>query len=122
MISVGTRLKVADNSGATEAQCIRVLGGTRKRYARVGEEIVVAIKKAIPTGAVKRKSVVNAVVVRQAAPIKRSDGTTVRFDENAIVIVAKDKLPIGTRVFGPVARELRVHNYTKLISLAPEVI
>ncbi|MFH1749389.1 MAG: 50S ribosomal protein L14 [bacterium] len=122
MISVGSRLKSADNSGALEVECIRVLGGTRKRYARVGDQIVVSVKKALASGGIKRKSVVTAVVVRQKAPIKRKDGTCIRFDENAVVLINKDKLPLSTRIFGPIAREIKTSGFNKIVSLAPEVI
>jgi large subunit ribosomal protein L14 len=122
MIQQESRLKVADNSGAKEILCIRVLGGTRRRYARVGDMIVASVKTANPTGATKRKSVVKAVIVRTVAPIKRKDGSTIRFDENAAVIVGDDKTPKATRVFGPVPRELRELGYGKIISLAPEVL
>lgn len=122
MIQQESRLKVADNSGARELLCIRVLGGTRKRYARVGDIIVASVKDANPAGNTKRKSVVKAVVVRTTAPIKRKDGTVVRFDENAAVLIADDKTPKATRVFGPIPRELREKGYMKIISLAPEVL
>lgn len=122
MIQQESRLKVADNSGAKELLCIRVLGGTRRRYARVGDTIVASVKQANPTGGTKRKSVVRAVIVRTTAAIKRSDGSTIRFDENAAVVIGDDKLPKATRVFGPVPRELRELGYNKIVSLAPEVI
>ena len=122
MIQQESRLKVADNSGAKEILCIRVLGGTRRRYAGVGDIIVASVKDANPAGNVKRKSVVKAVVVRTTAPIKRKDGSTIRFDENAAVIISDDKTPKATRVFGPVPRELRDRGYMKIISLAPEVL
>ncbi len=122
MVQQESRLKVADNSGAKELLCIRVLGGTRRRYARVGDVIKATVKQANPTGNVKKKSVVKAVVVRTTAKIKRKDGSTIRFDENAAVIIGDDKLPKGTRVFGPVPRELRDYGYNKIISLAPEVL
>lgn len=122
MIQQESRLKVADNSGAKSILCIRVLGGTKRRYARVGDIIVASVKDANPTGNVKRKSVVKAVVVRTTNPIKRKDGSTIRFDENAAVIIGDDKNPKATRVFGPVPRELRDHGYMKIISLAPEVL
>jgi large subunit ribosomal protein L14 len=122
MIQQETRLKVADNSGAKEILCIRVLGGTRRRYAHVGDIIVATVKEANPTGAVKRKSVVKAVVVRTRNQIRRKDGSTIVFDDNAAVIVNDDKTPKGTRVFGPVPRELRDLGYAKIISLAPEVL
>ena len=122
MIQQESRLKVADNSGARELLCIRVLGGTRRRYARVGDIIVASVKDANPSGGIKKKSVVKAVVVRTTAAIKRKDGTVVRFDDNAAVIVGDDKMPKATRVFGPVPRELREKGYMKIISLAPEVL
>ncbi len=122
MIQQETRLKVADNSGAKEILCIRVLGGTRRRYAHVGDIIVATVKEANPTGVVKRKSVVKAVIVRTCNQIRRKDGSTIVFDDNAAVIVNDDKTPKGTRVFGPVPRELRDMGYAKIISLAPEVL
>lgn len=122
MIQQESRLKVADNSGARQLLCIRVLGGTRRRYARVGDIIVATVKDANPSGNIKKKSVVKAVVVRTTAPIKRKDGTVVRFDDNAAVIIADDKNPKATRVFGPIPRELREAGYMKIISLAPEVL
>lgn len=122
MIQMQTWLDVADNSGAKKAMCIKVLGGSHRRYAHVGDIIVVAIKKAIPTSEVKQKTVCKAVIVRTASPIRRDDGSTVRFDSNAVVLIDKDENPVGTRVFGPVARELRARNYMKIISLAPEVV
>ncbi|HSW81674.1 MAG TPA: 50S ribosomal protein L14 [Candidatus Saccharimonas sp.] len=122
MIQQESRLKVADNSGARELLCIRVLGGTGRRYAHVGDIIVASVKDANPSGGVKRKSVVKAVVVRTVAPIKRKDGSTIRFDENAAVVINDDKNPKATRVFGPVPRELREKGYMKIISLAPEVL
>lgn len=122
MIQQESRLKVADNSGAKEILCIRVLGGTRRRYARVGDVIVASVKQANPTGNVKKKSVVKAVVVRTTDQIRRKDGSTIRFDENAAVIINDDKNPKATRVFGPVPRELRDYGYMKIISLAPEVL
>ena len=122
MIQQESRLKVADNSGAKELLCIRVLGGTRRRYARVGDIIVASVKDANPAGNIKKKSVVKAVVVRTVSPIKRKDGSSIRFDENAAVIVADDKTPKATRIFGPVPRELRDGGYMKIISLAPEVL
>lgn len=122
MIQQESRLKVCDNSGAKEILCIRVLGGTRKRYARVGDVIVATVKEASPTGTVKKKSVVKAVVVRTNEKIRRKDGSTIRFDENAAVIVGDDKQPRSTRVFGPIPRELRDMGYAKVISLAPEVL
>jgi large subunit ribosomal protein L14 len=122
MIQQESRLLVADNSGAKEILCIRVLGGTRRRYARVGDVIVATVKQANPSGAVKRKSVVKAVVVRSRYPIKRPDGSTIKFDDNAAVIIDDAKLPKGTRIFGPIPRELRDMGYAKIISLAPEVL
>ena len=122
MIQQESRLKVADNSGAKEILCIRVLGGTRRRYARVGDIIVATVKEASPTGNVKKKSVVKAVVVRTTNQIRRKDGSTIRFDENAAVIINDDKNPRATRVFGPIPRELREYGYSKIISLAPEVL
>jgi len=117
-----TRLKVADNTGAKELMCIRVLGGTRRRYANIGDVIVCSVKKAAPGGTVKKGDVVKAVVVRSAKGIGREDGTYIRFDENAAVIIRDDKNPRGTRIFGPVARELREKEYIKILSLAPEVL
>lgn len=122
MIQQESRLKVADNSGARELLCIRVLGGTARRYARVGDIIVASVKDANPAGGVKKKTVVKAVVVRTTAPIRRKDGSVVRFDENAAVIIGDDKMPKATRVFGPIPRELREAGYMKIISLAPEVL
>lgn len=122
MIQQESRLKVADNSGAKEILCIRVLGGTARRYARVGDVIVASVKTANPTGNVKKKSVVKAVIVRTTDQIRRKDGSTIRFDENAAVIIGDDKTPKATRVFGPVPRELRDRGYMKIISLAPEVL
>lgn len=122
MIQQESRLLVTDNSGAKEILCIRVLGGTRRRYARVGDVIVASVKEANPTGATKKKSVVKAVVVRTRQPIHRKDGSTISFDDNAAVIINDDKSPKATRVFGPVPRELRDLGYTKIISLAPEVL
>ncbi|MBQ2963437.1 MAG: 50S ribosomal protein L14 [Clostridia bacterium] len=122
MIQQQTYLKVADNTGAKEIMCIRVLGGTKKRYAHVGDVIVASVKKATPGGVVKKGDVVKAVVVRTAFSIRRDDGTYIRFDENAAVIIKEDKNPRGTRIFGPVARELRDKEFTKILSLAPEVL
>ena len=122
MIQQQTYLKVADNTGAKEIMCIRVLGGTRKRYAHVGDIIVASVKKAAPGGVVKKGDVVKAVVVRTAFSIRRDDGTYIRFDENAAVIIKEDKNPRGTRIFGPVARELREKDFMKILSLAPEVL
>ncbi len=122
MIQMQTWLDVADNSGAKKAMCIKVLGGSHRRYAHVGDIIVVAIKKAIPTSEIKQKTVCKAVIVRTAAPIRREDGSYVRFDHNAVVLLDKEENPVGTRVFGPVARELRSRNFMKIVSLAPEVV
>ena len=122
MIQQETRLTVCDNSGAKEILCIRVLGGTRRRYARVGDVIVATVKDANPSGNVKKKSVVKAVVVRTQEKIRRKDGSTIRFDDNAAVIIGDDKQPRATRIFGPVPRELRDLGYSKIISLAPEVL
>lgn len=122
MIQQESKLKVADNSGAKEILCIRVLGGTGRRYAHVGDVIIATVKQASPTGLVKRKSVVKAVVVRTCDRMQRKDGSTIQFDDNAAVIIGDDKLPRGTRVFGPVPRELRDMGYSKIISLAPEVL
>lgn len=122
MIQMQSRLKVADNSGAREVMCIKVLGGAKRRYAGVGDIIVLSIKDAIPKGKVKKGDVMQGVVVRTAAPVYRDDGSIVRFDENAVVIINKQGEPIGTRIFGPVARELRQANMMKIVSLAPEVV
>ena len=122
MIQMQTYLKVADNAGAKELMCIRVLGGSRRRYANIGDGIVASVKKAAPGGQVKKGDVVKAVVVRSAKGIAREDGTYIRFDENAAVIIKEDKNPRGTRIFGPVARELREKDYLKILSLAPEVL
>ncbi len=122
MIQQQSYLKVADNTGAKEIMCIRVLGGSKRRYANIGDVIVASVKKATPGGTVKKGDVVKAVVVRSAKGLRRSDGTYIRFDENAAVIIRDDKNPRGTRIFGPVARELRDNEYTKILSLAPEVL
>jgi large subunit ribosomal protein L14 len=122
MIQQETRLVVADNSGAKEILCIRVLGGTRRRYANVGDIIVATVKQAAPNGQVKKKAVVKAVVVRTRNQIRRKDGSTIKFDDNAAVIVGDDKQPRATRIFGPVPRELRDKGYARIISLAPEVL
>lgn len=122
MVQQQTYLKVADNTGAKELMCIRVLGGTRRRYAGIGDVIVCSVKKAAPGGTVKKGDVVKAVVVRTVKGVKRADGSFIRFDENAAVIIKDDKTPRGTRIFGPVARELRDKEYTKILSLAPEVL
>ena len=122
MIQPYTRLKVADNTGARQIMCIGVLGGTGKKYARVGDTIVASVKRAIPGAIAKKGDVVRAVIVRSAQPYRRRDGSYIRFDENAAVILTDKNNPRGTRIFGPVARELRDKNYTKIISLAPEVL
>ena len=122
MIQQQTYLKVADNTGAKEIMCIRVLGGSGRRYANIGEFIVASVKKAAPGGVVKKGDVVKAVVVRSVKGVRRDDGTYIRFDENAAVIIKEDKNPKGTRIFGPVARELRDKDYMKILSLAPEVL
>ena len=122
MIQQQTLLKVADNSGAKEIMCIKVLGGTNRRYANIGDVIVASVKKATPGGAVKKGEVVKAVVVRTVNGVRRDDGTYIRFDENAAVLIKDDKSPRGTRIFGPVARELRGKEFTKMLSLAPEVL
>ncbi len=122
MIQQESRMKVADNTGAKELLCIRVLGGSRKRYASVGDVIVATVKSATPGGVVKKGEVVKAVMVRTVKSLKRNDGSYIRFDENAAVIIRDDKQPRGTRIFGPVARELREKNYIKILSLAPEVL
>jgi len=122
MIQMQTNLDVADNSGARRVMCIKVLGGAKRRYASVGDTIVVSVKEAIPRGRVKKGDVLRAIVVRTSKDIHRKDGSTIRFDKNAAVIVNKQSEPIGTRIFGPVPRELRAKNHMKIISLAPEVI
>lgn len=122
MIQQETRLTVCDNSGAKEILCIRVLGGSRRRYARVGDVIVATVKQAAPNGTVKKKSVIRAVVVRTRSQIRRKDGSTIKFDDNAAVVIGEDKNPRATRIFGPVPRELRDMGYSKIISLAPEVL
>ena len=122
MIQLRTRLKVADNSGAKVVECIRVSGGSSRRYARIGDTIVCAVKQAAPSAAIKKGEVVKAVVVRQTQPLRRPDGSYIRFDENACVVMGDQQNPRGTRIFGPVARELREKEYMKIISLAPEVI
>ena len=122
MIQTQTILEIADNSGARKVICIKVLGGSKRRYARVGDIIKVAIKEAIPTGRVKKGKVAEAVVVRTKKDIKREDGSSIRFDDNAAVLVNTQKQPIGTRIFGPVSRELRSKDFMRIISLAPEVI
>ena len=122
MVQQETRLKVADNTGAKELLCIRVLGGSVRRYANIGDIIVASVKDATPGGVVKKGDVVKAVIVRSAKALRREDGTYIRFDENAAVIIKEDKNPKGTRIFGPVARELRDKDYMKILSLAPEVL
>lgn len=122
MIQQESRLKVADNSGAKEVLCIRVLGGTGKRYASIGDKIVVSVKEASPTGNVKKKQVSKAVIVRTKKEIRRKDGSYIRFDDNAVVLLNNNDEPRGSRIFGPVARELRDKDYMKIISLAPEVL
>lgn len=122
MIQQESRLIVCDNSGAKEILCIRVLGGSRKRYAGVGDIIVATVKQAAPNGGVKKKTVIKAVVVRTRNTIRRKDGSTIKFDDNAAVVIGDDKLPKGTRIFGPVPRELRDQGYAKIVSLAPEVL
>ena len=122
MVQQETRLKVADNTGAKELLCIRVLGGSTRRYANIGDIIVASVKDATPGGVVKKGDVVKAVVVRSAKGVRREDGTYIRFDENAAVIIKEDKNPRGTRIFGPVARELRDKDFMKILSLAPEVL
>jgi large subunit ribosomal protein L14 len=122
LIQVQTILTVADNTGARRLMCIRVLGGSKRRYARVGDEIVASVKEAAPGGVVKKGDVVKAVVVRTNKEVRRVDGSYIKFDENAAVIIKDDKSPRGTRIFGPVARELRDRDYMKIISLAPEVL
>jgi large subunit ribosomal protein L14 len=122
MIQTETRLKVADNSGAKELLCIRILGGTSRQYANIGDVIVCAVKEATPGGVVKKGEVVRAVVVRSKKGARRVDGSYVKFDQNAAVILKEDMTPVGTRIFGPVARELREKNFMKIVSLAPEVL
>ena len=122
MIQQQTLMKVADNTGAKELMCIRVLGGTGRRYANIGDVVVASVKKAAPGGVVKKGEVVKAVVVRSVHGMKRADGSYIKFDENAAVIIREDKTPRGTRIFGPVARELREKDYLKILSLAPEVL
>ncbi|MBI2866786.1 MAG: 50S ribosomal protein L14 [Chloroflexi bacterium] len=122
MIQPYTRLKVADNTGARSIMCINIPGSSRRRYAAIGDLIVASVKEAIPGGAVKKGEVVKAVVVRTSRPLRRIDGSSIRFDENAAVILSDKQNPRGTRIFGPVARELRDRGYTKIISLAPEVL
>ena len=122
MLQQQSLMKVADNTGAKELMCIRVLGGSGRRYAGIGDVVIACVKKAAPGGVVKKGDVVKAVVVRTAKGVGRSDGSYIKFDENAAVIIGEDKNPKGTRIFGPVARELRDHEYTKILSLAPEVL
>ena len=122
MIQTQTLMKVADNSGAKELMCIRVLGGTGRRYANIGDIVVASVKKAAPGGAVKKGDVVKAVIVRGVKGIRRNDGSYIKFDENAAVVIKEDKTPKGTRIFGPVARELREKDFMKILSLAPEVL
>jgi len=122
MIQQETYLKVADNTGAKELKCIRILGGSKRKYGSIGDVIVASVRKAAPGGQVKKGDVVRAVIVRTAKEVRRADGTYVRFDENAAVIIREDKNPRGTRIFGPVARELREKDFMKILSLAPEVI
>ena len=122
MIQQQSKLKVADNTGAKELMCIRCLGGSHRKFAGVGDIIIASVKSAIPTGVVKKGDVVKAVIVRTTKPIKRADGSYVRFDENAAVIIRDDGNPKGTRIFGPIARELRDKDYMKILSLAPEVL
>ena len=122
MIQAESYLKVADNTGAKEIKTIRVLGGSRRKYANIGDVIVASVRKAAPGGSVKKGDVVKAVIVRTASGVRRADGTYVRFDENAAVLIREDGNPTGTRIFGPVARELRDKDYMKILSLAPEVI
>ena len=122
MIQEETYLKVADNTGAKEIKCIRVLGGSKRKYGNIGDVIVASVRKAAPGGQVKKGEVVRAVIVRSASGLRRDDGTYIRFDDNAAVIIKEDKNPRGTRIFGPVARELREKDYMKILSLAPEVL
>lgn len=122
MIQTRTRLSVADNSGARQVMCIKVLGGSKRRYATIGDIIIVSVKDAIPSGTVKKKSVARAVIVRTTKENRRIDGSYIRFDDNAVVLITKDNQPIGTRIFGPIPRELRDRDFQKIISLAPEVV
>lgn len=122
MIQMQSRMNVADNSGAKEVMCIKVLGGSKKRYARIGDIIIVSIKEALPTAKVKKGDVAKAVVVRTVQKLRRADGSYIRFDDNAAVLINASKEPIGTRIFGPVARELRGKQFVKIVSLAPEVL
>jgi len=122
MIQQQSMMKVADNTGAKELMCIRVLGGTRRRYANIGDVVTCSVKKATPGGVVKKGEVVHAVIVRTSSGLRRADGSHIKFDDNAAVIIKEDKNPRGTRIFGPVARELREKDYLKILSLAPEVL
>jgi large subunit ribosomal protein L14 len=122
MIQVESNLDVADNSGARRVQCIKVLGGSKRKYASVGDTIVVSVKEAIPKGRVKKGQVMKAIIVRTAFPIRRVDGSSIRFDRNAAVLINANGEPVGTRIFGPVTRELRAKNHMKIVSLAPEVL
>jgi len=122
MIQIQTRLNVADNSGARQLQCIKVLGDSKRRYARIGDLVSCSVKKAIPGGNVKKGEVVTAVIVRTKKELRRNDGSYIRFDENAAVVINKEQEPVGTRIFGPVARELRERNFMRIVSLAPEVL
>ena len=122
MIQVQTELSVADNTGAKRIECIKVLGGSKRRYANIGDVIKVAVKEAIPNGKVKKGQVVNALIVRSKKGVRRNDGSLIKFDENAAVLLNQQQAPIGTRVFGPVTRELRVGSFMKILSLAPEVL
>jgi len=122
MIQMQTNLDVADNSGARRVQCIKVIGGSKRKYASIGDTIVVSVKEAIPRGRVKKGQVMKAIVVRTASGVRRADGSLIRFDRNAAVLIGNNGEPIGTRIFGPVTRELRAKNYMKIISLAPEVL
>ena len=122
MIQVESNLDVADNSGARRVQCIKVLGGSKRKYAHVGDTIVVSVKEAIPKGRVKKGQVMKAIIVRTAFPIRRADGSIIRFDRNAAVLINPQGEPVGTRIFGPVTRELRAKNHMKIVSLAPEVL
>ena len=122
MIQAQTRLRVADNSGAKVLSCIKVLGGSKRRYASIGDIIVVSVKEAMPNSRVRKGDVVQAVIVRTAKEIRRADGSYIKFDDNSAVLISQQKEPIGTRIFGPVARELRAKNFMKIISLAPEVL
>jgi large subunit ribosomal protein L14 len=122
MIQTESNLDVADNSGARRVQCIKVLGGSKRKYAQVGDTIVVSVKEAIPKGRVKKGAVMKAVIVRTAFPVRRADGSMIRFDRNAAVLINAQGEPVGTRIFGPVTRELRSRNHMKIVSLAPEVL